>query len=399
MQLGLLGAPLESADAAVAAKPTWPKAHYRRGVALSAIELWPEASRAFERALAAEPGNKQLQSAAARAREKCGALPRVGGAYTLTWGRGEFGALGHGDVRDRALPRALEAARGMVPADGACGTGHTLLLTDDGDVLAWGWNTKGQCGVPPCDAVPTPTLIGPLLGAGVRGVACGAAHSLAVTARGGVLSWGLGGSGQLGHGDLGSSEVPRPIAGLASEAVQGIACGFGHTVALTTAGALFSWGWNRDGQLGLGDTENRPSPCRLGGVPACRYVACGGAHSAVVSTAGELHTFGLNTCGQAGVAPDGAPRVLRPHRVGGLREAGVVVALAACGEEYTVVLSDAQDVLTFGLNNVGQLGAERASSEVPGRVEAMAGAGSECATCGASQARARERESERERER
>ena len=110
VQLGLLGAALESADAAVAAKPTWPKAHYRRGVALSAIELWPEASRAFERALAAEPGNKQLQSAAARAREKCGALPRVGGAYTLTWGRGEFGALGHGDVRDRALPRALEAA-------------------------------------------------------------------------------------------------------------------------------------------------------------------------------------------------------------------------------------------------------------------------------------------------
>ena len=52
--------------------------------------------------------------------------------------------------------------------------------------------------------------------------------------------------------------------------------GMGHTVALTRTGACFSWGWNRDGQLGVGDTAGRAAPCRLGGLPPMQHVACGG---------------------------------------------------------------------------------------------------------------------------
>ena len=200
-ELGLHAAALESADAAVKFKPSWPKAHYRRGSALAAVGLWAEAEAAFVRALAAEPNNKQLRQAAANARGKRGA-GSGGGAVAYTWGRDEFGALGHGDRKDKPLPRSLEAVRGSLLADAACGTGHTLLLSEEGDVWAWGWNNKGQCGVPPAtalnsgqppgEAVREPSLLGALLGAGVRGVACGAAHSLAVTSKGELLSWGLG---------------------------------------------------------------------------------------------------------------------------------------------------------------------------------------------------------------
>lgn len=42
--------------------------------------------------------------------------------------------------------------------------------------------------------------------------------------------------------------------------VVGIAAGLAHTVACTDSGAVFAWGWNSDGQLGLGDDRNRSQP-------------------------------------------------------------------------------------------------------------------------------------------
>ncbi len=180
---------LAAADAATALKPDWPKGHFRRGTVLAACELWVEAARSFERALAAEPRNASVQRAIAAAREKVATAHGWGGGAAFTWGRGEFGALGHGDARDKTLPRVVDALRGRRLVDVACGTGHTLVLTEEGDCFGWGWNRDGQCGVAStAESVPTPTLLGALLGREVKGIACGAAHSVAVTAQGQVLS-------------------------------------------------------------------------------------------------------------------------------------------------------------------------------------------------------------------
>ncbi len=42
--------------------------------------------------------------------------------------------------------------------------------------------------------------------------------------------------------------------------VTGVAAGLGHTVACTDSGDVYSWGWNADGQLGLGDDQSRGEP-------------------------------------------------------------------------------------------------------------------------------------------
>jgi len=42
--------------------------------------------------------------------------------------------------------------------------------------------------------------------------------------------------------------------------VIGVAAGLGHTVACTDSGDVYSWGWNADGQLGLGDDQSRGEP-------------------------------------------------------------------------------------------------------------------------------------------
>ena len=386
---GLLYSALESADECISLQPAWPKGHFRRAAVLAALELWPEALLSLRRALIGEPRSAAIRQMVDEAVSKLPPIALRGGASVYTWGRGEFGALGHGDGnKDKTLPRVLDDLRGVRIADVCCGTGHTLAVSEAGDVYAWGWNSKGQVGVDGSETVAVPTMLGSLLGMGIKGVACGAAHSLAVTSSGEVLSWGLGGSGQLGHGDLESTTAPRRIAGLAAEVVLGCACGFGHSIVLTKSGTVYSWGWNRDGQLGVGDCENRAAPQRVvvhG--DSMQHVACGGGHSAVVSTRGELYTFGSGSCGQLGLGEGVCDNSPKPALVAGLKQQGVRVAYASCGEEFTLAISDSQAVYAMGLGNVGQMGNGReGNAESPILVEAMEGKQAEAASCGAAQA-------------
>ena len=357
---GLLAPALEAADAAIKASPTWAKGYYRRGAVLAALELWPEAVRSLQKALLIEPRAEGMRTLLATCEAKLPPLALRGGASCYSWGRGEFGALGHADTRDRPTPKVVETLRGIRLADIACGTGHALVVSEEGCVYGWGWNSKSQVGVSTSEsraseAVCTPTLLGSLLGLSVRAVACGAAHSLAVTLQGEVYSWGLGGSGQLGHADYTSSVRPRCISRLATDVIIGVACGFGHSIALTKDGALRSWGWNRDGQLGVGDSENRNVPQRLSLPCTAQQVACGGGHSCVVSTTGDLYAFGSSSCGQLGLGEECTRQnVLKPALCTDLKARGVVVAYASCGEEFTLLISQEQRVFTFGLGNVSQ---------------------------------------------
>ena len=64
-----------------------------------------------------------------------------------SWGRGEDGQLGLGDTNDRSCPVLVEPlrARGGVEHI-ACGSGHTVILTSDGNVLTWGRGDDGRLG-------------------------------------------------------------------------------------------------------------------------------------------------------------------------------------------------------------------------------------------------------------
>ena len=66
--------------------------------------------------------------------------------------------------------------------------------------------------------------------------ACGSRHVLALGSDGQVYSWGFGGDGQLGHGDLEIQTSPRLIKALSFEGVREICAGENHSVALTAGG-------------------------------------------------------------------------------------------------------------------------------------------------------------------
>ena len=140
----------------------------------------------------------------------------------------------------------------------AAGNVQSCALTILGGVECWGGNRYGGVG----DGTTTdrwqPThVVG--LTHGVRAVSVGWGHACAITDAGGVKCWGYNFNGQLGDGTTTDRLTPVDVVGL-THGVKAISAGGFHTCALTTKGAVKCWGWNNDGQLGNGTTDNIPTP-------------------------------------------------------------------------------------------------------------------------------------------
>ncbi|CAH8467511.1 unnamed protein product [Dicrocoelium dendriticum] len=167
-----------------------------------------------------------------------------------------------------------------------------------------------------------------------------------------VFGWGACEDNQLSDQDPECQHVtvPRLVLAPASGSVIRIACGYKHTLILTTDGEVYSCGGNEYGQLGRGENISG-----LGRITALENqtiieVACGAYHNAAISYTGRLFTWGCNSNGQLGREGDDSSvkmvRSLSEHRV-------VQVSL---GLEHSLALTDASLVFAFGSNIWGQLG-------------------------------------------
>lgn len=76
-------------------------------------------------------------------------------------------------------------------------------MCEGGELFAWGQNTHGQLGVGSQTTLilTTPQLVERLKGISLAQIAAGGAHSAAVSLSGAVYSWGKNDFGQLGLGD------------------------------------------------------------------------------------------------------------------------------------------------------------------------------------------------------
>ncbi len=95
-------------------------------------------------------------------------------------------------------------------------------------------------------------------------VACGAFHTVILSEAGSLFTFGAG--AQLGIGAIaatgrGDRALPCCLQDLSRRArMRAVACGLNFTLALTHRGNVFAWGDNESGQLGVGDRRHRFVP-------------------------------------------------------------------------------------------------------------------------------------------
>jgi alpha-tubulin suppressor-like RCC1 family protein len=286
----------------------------------------------------------------------CGAQHSVGitsGGELFTWGSGEDGRLGHGDMRDRALPRKVMSLLKERVVHASCGGAHTAVLTDRGAVFTFGRGRNGRLGLGDNKWRDTPHEITAFSASEKMAlVTCGWNFTVALARSGDVFSWGKQGEGQCGLGYLDKDQlVPRRVDKLVKDGakVVNIACGYTHTLALTSGGDVYSWGLGEYGQLGRGMVY-QPVPERVDfGDVLCApdrimSVYCGAFHSVATTAKRVLFAWGLNAYGACGLGHTSNKDA--PERIDCFSPDKTLVV--ACGHKYTVALeldSDASDAL------------------------------------------------------
>ncbi|WCJ28344.1 Regulator of chromosome condensation (RCC1) family protein [Euphorbia peplus] len=168
----------------------------------------------------------------------------------------------------------------------ACGGRHSAVVTDTGALLTFGWGLYGQCGQGSTNDLLRPASVASLSGCRVEKIAAGLWHTVCVTADGGVYAFGGNQFGQLGTGAEQAETRPRQLdaSSLESKHAKMVSCGARHSVILTEDDQIYSWGWNKYGQLGLGDSIDRNIPSQVP-IEACKpkNVACGWWHTLLLA--------------------------------------------------------------------------------------------------------------------
>ncbi|XP_065152323.1 probable E3 ubiquitin-protein ligase HERC4 isoform X1 [Paramisgurnus dabryanus] len=282
----------------------------------------------------------------------------------LCWGNASYGQLGLGGIDEEIVvePRKCEFFEGKRLRDVGCGRRHTVFLMEDGTVCTCGCNDLGQLGHD--KAQKKPEQVVSLDAQNIVAVCCGEAHTLALNDKGQVFAWGLGSDGQLG---LANTEervrVPRTVKSLSEVSITQVTCGYWHSLALARGGQVFSWGQNKYGQLGLGKQGACVSSPHLiqslQGVPITQ-ISAGGAHSFGLTLSGAVFGWGRNKFGQLGLS-DNNDRCF-PALLKTLRSQRVVYI--CCGEDHTAALTKEGGVFTFGAGGYGQLGHNSTNHEV-----------------------------------
>ena len=94
----------------------------------------------------------------------------------------------------------------------SAGYSYSLAITADGSIWSWGGGRFGRLGHGDYQLQLLPKKVEAFAGRRVVAVSTGSAHSLALTADGAVYAWGLGERGCLGHGeDLSHQLLPKKI--------------------------------------------------------------------------------------------------------------------------------------------------------------------------------------------
>ena len=265
------------------------------------------------------------------------------------WGKNEDGQLGNGSTANSATPVDIPGLTSTV-SEVSAGFKHTCALLATGEVKCWGGNSSGQLGDGTTENRHTPIDVSDLI-LGVSQISCRGHHTCALLPSGGIKCWGYNGLGQLGDGTNVSKATPVDVSGLSS-GVAAISVGYFHTCALLETGGIKCWGYNQNGELGLGTFTDSMIPMDVSALPHdISAISCNGFQTCALNISGNLKCWGRNDYGQLG---DGTTTDRAwPTDVSGISHGLLKIAP---GGYHTCALLDTSGLQCWGANYDGQLG-------------------------------------------
>ena len=266
------------------------------------------------------------------------------------WGSNS-GQLGDNTITARSSPVQIGNSSWTTVSAGV----NTLAITSAGALYAWGFNnTQGQLGDGSQLARSSPVQIGT---SSWSKISAGNSHTAGITITGALFTWGDSFYGQLGIGINGGGagvsrklspvQVASSITPASYSSYSTVSAGNSHTAAITTSGALYTWGGNVGGQLGDGTAVIGISPTQIG-TSSWTTVSAGNSFTAGITITGDLYAWGYNFSGQLG---DGT-NIVKSSPV----QIGVNMSTASAGVSNVASISNRGNLFISGGNNVGQLG-------------------------------------------
>ena len=271
-------------------------------------------------------------------------------------GQNRFGQLGLGDNRGKKTFTKLDWTGGSIKQV-ACGSSHTIVLTDDNTLWACGENRFGQLGLGDNTNINTLTKLD-WTGGAIKQIACGDRFTFILTENNQLWACGQNNFGQLGLGDNTDRNILTKL-NWTDGYIKQFACGDRFTFILAENNQLWACGDNEKGQLGLGDHNDSNILTKLNWTDgSIKQVACGSSHTFVVTNDNQLWACGMNRLGQLGLGDNQNRSTLTK-----LTWNDETIKHVACGSNYTFVLTEDNQLWACGHNQEGQLGFH--NSDIP----------------------------------
>jgi alpha-tubulin suppressor-like RCC1 family protein len=287
----------------------------------------------------------------------------AGGSFSLAinergelyaWGNNAGGQTGLGlSEGSTRVPTLVCNKRNWTAID--AGWDHSLGIAD-GKLYAWGYNSTGQTGLATLTGTTlVPTLVDDTetwthISAGGTETA---GHSLAITSKGDLYSWGSNEQGRTGFNTtLGNINIPLLLSN--SHTWVQVAAGSTHSLALTDKGDLYAWGSNLNGLTGLNQSSgNTLTPTLVSNSRNWTDIAAGQIQSLAIADQGDLYAWGNNMNGATGLGKDSGTTLV-PTLVNS-QETWVSVQAVPARNSSGAVTSDNR-IFMWGLGQGGRLG-------------------------------------------
>jgi alpha-tubulin suppressor-like RCC1 family protein len=218
------------------------------------------------------------------------------------WGAGAYGALGTGhSVNENQPTQISKPTAGW--ASVTDGGGHGCAIRKDGGLWCWGYNVQGELGIGTTVNAARPHQVTAPASTGWASVTAGANQTCAIRSDSTLWCWGYNGDGQLGLGNTTTEDTPQQVTSPASTGWTAVSAGSGYTCATRSDSTLWCWGYNGAGNLGIGSTTNQELPQQVTDPPGAGWasITAGFNFTCAIGSDSTLWCWGNNLEGELGI--------------------------------------------------------------------------------------------------